>query len=158
MSVRLLLIVALIHDLPARSIDFVLAFPQAELDVPVFMELPVGMEVARVIGVYIIELKPSLYGLKQDSCNWFEKLKEALEHRGYKPSQIDPCVYISKEAIISVYVVNIIMVSKEKKKINAFIQSLNIGKENFEFTDDRLLKDYLGVNFTRHPDGTMELK
>ena len=50
------------------------------------------------------------------------------------------------------------MVSKEEKTICTFIQSLKIGKENFEFTDDGLLKDYLGVKFTRHPDGTMELK
>ena len=90
--------------------------------------------------MYIIELKQSLYGLKQASYNWFEKLKETLKHGGYKPSQIDPCVYISKDAIILVYVDDIIMVSKEEKTINAFIQSLKIGKENFEFTDDGLLK------------------
>ena len=45
MSVRLLLVIALIHDLPMRSVDFVLAFPQADLDVPIYMELPAGMEV-----------------------------------------------------------------------------------------------------------------
>ena len=50
------------------------------------------------------------------------------------------------------------MVSKKEKIINAFIHSLKIGKEHFEFTDDGLLKDYLGVNFTRHPDGTIKLK
>ena len=44
MSVRLILILAIIHDLPARAIDFVLAFPQAELDTPIYMELPVGCD------------------------------------------------------------------------------------------------------------------
>ena len=39
-SVCLLLIVAKIHGLQSKSIDFVLAFPQADLDVPVYMELP----------------------------------------------------------------------------------------------------------------------
>ena len=42
-SVRLLLIVAKLHKLESKSIDFVLAFPQADLDVPVFMELPSGV-------------------------------------------------------------------------------------------------------------------
>ena len=68
MSVRLILILALVHDLPAQSIDFVLAFPQANLDIPVFMELPVGVEAeGGSRGEYIIELRKSLYGLKQAS-------------------------------------------------------------------------------------------
>ncbi len=42
-SVCLLLVVAKIHGLELKSIDFVLAFPQAGLDVPVYMELPAGV-------------------------------------------------------------------------------------------------------------------
>ncbi len=42
-SVWLLLIVAKIHSLSSKSVDFVLAFPQADLDVPVYMELAVGI-------------------------------------------------------------------------------------------------------------------
>ena len=61
-----MLIISIIHDLPVRSVDFVLAFPQADLDVPVFMELPAGMELEDSRpGEYVIELKKSLYGLKQ---------------------------------------------------------------------------------------------
>ena len=42
-SVRLLLIVAKIHKLDSKSIDFVLAFPQKYLPIPVYMELPAGV-------------------------------------------------------------------------------------------------------------------
>ncbi len=42
-SVCLLLIVAKIHGIELKSIDFVLAFPQADLDVPVYMEFPAGV-------------------------------------------------------------------------------------------------------------------
>jgi hypothetical protein len=42
-SVWLLRIIAKIHGLSSKSIDFVLAFPQADLDVPVYMELPAGV-------------------------------------------------------------------------------------------------------------------
>ena len=51
---------------------FVLTFPQAKLDVPVYMELPIGME---VVGAgdnrhtYVLKLNRSLYGLKQASMN-----------------------------------------------------------------------------------------
>ncbi len=42
-SVQLLLIITKIHGLKFKSIDFVLAFPQANLDVPVYMKLPAGI-------------------------------------------------------------------------------------------------------------------
>jgi hypothetical protein len=42
-SVCLLLIVAKVHGLKSKSINFLLAFPQADLDVPVYMELPAGV-------------------------------------------------------------------------------------------------------------------
>ena len=64
-SVRLLLAVAKIHKLPSKSIDFVLAFPQADLEVPVYMELPLGFE-APLNGnrrLYVLRLNKSLYGL-----------------------------------------------------------------------------------------------
>jgi hypothetical protein len=41
-GVCLLLAVATIHGLPLKSIDLVLAFPQADLELPVFMELLLG--------------------------------------------------------------------------------------------------------------------
>ena len=45
LCVRLLMTVARIHGLSSKSIDFVLAFPQAELEVDIFMEIPAGMQV-----------------------------------------------------------------------------------------------------------------
>ena len=44
-SVCFLLVLSEIIGLESRAINFVLAFPQAELDVPVYMELPMGMEI-----------------------------------------------------------------------------------------------------------------
>ena len=53
-SVRFLLIVAEILKLDTRAIDFVLAFPQADLDVPVYMELPSGMEIPSQNGTRFV--------------------------------------------------------------------------------------------------------
>jgi hypothetical protein len=41
-SVRILLAITKSHGLSSRSIDFVLAFPQVNLEIPVYMELPLG--------------------------------------------------------------------------------------------------------------------
>ena len=79
----------------SRAKYFVLVFPQAKLDVPVFMELPVGCDVdSGNQSLYVIKLKKSLYGLKQASLNWFNMLKEGLEARGYRSSEVDPCVFL----------------------------------------------------------------
>ena len=39
-SVKILLVLDKIHGLESKSLDFVLAFPQANLDVDIWMELP----------------------------------------------------------------------------------------------------------------------
>ena len=66
------------HGLKSKSIDFVLAFPQADLDVPVYMELPAGVNPIDVSDGdrrrYVLKLNKSLYGLRQVGFNWFEKL------------------------------------------------------------------------------------
>jgi hypothetical protein len=76
-----------IHGLQSKSIDFVLAFPQADLDVPVFMELPAGVNPIAFSDenqrCHVLKLNKSLYGLKQAGYNWFEKLQEGLITRDF---------------------------------------------------------------------------
>ena len=60
-----LLAIQSIHELPSISIDFVLDFSQYEFDVDVFMELPLGMGVARDIVEWFLKVNKSLYVIKQ---------------------------------------------------------------------------------------------
>src|SRR6056300_1305894 len=104
-SVRFLLAVAEIMQLETQAIDFVLAFPQADLDLPVYMELPAGMELpGQSSSGHLLLLKKNLYGLKQASYNWHQKLKTALEDRKFVESLSDPCVFIRKDMIILCFV------------------------------------------------------
>ncbi len=43
-SVRSILAIAKIHSLSSKSINFVLTFPQADLEIPVYLEVPIGFE------------------------------------------------------------------------------------------------------------------
>jgi len=45
LSVRLILSIAKIHKLDSKAIDFVLAFPQADLEEDIWMHLPNGFQV-----------------------------------------------------------------------------------------------------------------
>ena len=115
LSVRLLLSIAKIYKLESKAIDFVLAFPQADLDVDIWMYLPIGFQVDGETEEnserhYILKLNKSLYGLKQASFNWYEKLKQGLIDRGFTPSQIDPCIYLKEGMIVLTYVDECIIV------------------------------------------------
>ncbi len=79
-----LLILSEIFWLDTCAIEFVLAFPQAKLDVPVYMYVPAGIQLQGIQDdahpMYILKLEKSLYCLKQASANWYEILKKALQN------------------------------------------------------------------------------
>jgi len=148
-SVRLLLVVAKIHGLSSKSIDFVLAFPQADLDVPVYMELPAGVNPINVSDGdrrrYVLKLNKSLYGLKQAGFNWFEKLREGLITRDFIQSQVDKCVFFRKDCIILTYVDDCIILGKDMAIVDSVISSLKEGHEEFELVDQGSIDKYLGL-------------
>ena len=56
MSVRIMLTLAAIENLHTKSIDFVLAYPQANLNVDIYMELPQGFNVGPESERYVLKL------------------------------------------------------------------------------------------------------
>ena len=81
-----------------------------------------------------------------------------LKARNILPCSTDKCVYASKQLILIVYVDNVLIFSKRKCWIDMFIQSLAEGQEKFELTDEGSIDKYLGVDITKLPDGSYELK
>jgi hypothetical protein len=80
-SVWILLAIAKIYGLSLHSIDFVLAFPQADLEILVYMELPLEFDAPNNESWkhYVLHLNKSLYGLKQAGHNWFAKLSNGFQ-------------------------------------------------------------------------------
>ncbi len=127
-TVHLILLLARIYTLDSKAIDFVLAFPQAELDIDIWMYLPIGFQVdtENESKCYILELNKSLYRLKQASPNWFKKLQQGLIDRRFHPSAIDTCLYFKKGMIIITYIDDSIIVSNSMKDINTFVKSMKL--------------------------------
>ncbi|MEY3108605.1 MAG: hypothetical protein RL730_956, partial [Actinomycetota bacterium] len=159
-SVRFLLIISEIAGLETKALDFVLAFPQADLDTPVFMEIPIGIAVDGIDQNrnYVLRLRKSLYGLKQASSNWYSYLKEALESRGFKESLSDPCVFMKANMVILVNVDDCILIGKSTDIIKDFVDSLTNGPEKFEFTDEGTMDKYLGVDIQKLDNGEFVLR
>ena len=64
---RSLLAIASIHEFLSISIDFVLASPQADLDVYIFVELLLVMIFDENRAECVLKLNKSIYGIKQAS-------------------------------------------------------------------------------------------
>ena len=69
----------------------------------------------------------NLFGLKNSSLNWFEKLKQGLEDRNFRQSNFDSCVFIRDNCVILVYADDCIIVSPDMKVIDRFIKSMQDG-------------------------------
>ena len=133
MSVRIMLTLAAIENLHTKSIDFVIAYPQADLDVDICMELPQGFNVGPESGIYVLKLQKNFYVLKQARHNWFEKLSCAFGNLSINPRKVDTCVFIGYDIIVLVYVENCLIFSQEKDKINQLIDKIN-NREKLDLT------------------------
>ena len=145
MSVRIMLTLAAIENLHTKSIDFVLAYPQANLDVDIYMELQQGLKVGTESGRYVLKLQKNLYGLKQAGHNWFEKISIALGNLSINPSKVDPCVFIGYYIIVLVYVDNCLIFLRDKDKVNQLIEKIK-NREKLDLTDEGDFYKYLGVD------------
>ena len=94
----------------------------------------------------VLKLNKSLYGLKQGSNNWFEKLKKGSIDRQFSQSQVDPCVFMGSGCIVMTYVDDCIIIADAEYKIDNLIKSMHGGKEKFVFTDEGSIDKYLGVD------------
>jgi hypothetical protein len=144
-----------------KSIHFVLAFPQADLDVLVYMELPAGVDPVNVSDGdrcrYILKLNKSLYGLKQAGYNWFEKLHEGLITRDFIQSQVDKCVFFWKDCIVLTYVDDCIILRKDMANVNVVISLLKEGHEDFELVDRGSIDKYLGLMIQEIDSNTFKM-
>ncbi len=91
-TLRTLLTLSLIKGWHSHSIDFVLAFPQADIKSNVYMRLPFGFHVSKS-GKWLLKLIKNVYGLKDAGKTWHDFLKEGLIARGFRPGDVDPCVF-----------------------------------------------------------------
>jgi hypothetical protein len=93
-SIRLTLVLSLVYQWKTRQIDFVLAFPQANVECELYMELPRGLIFEGCHrDTHCLKLLKNLYGQKHAGHVWHEYLVEGLIERHFKQSVVDNCVF-----------------------------------------------------------------
>ncbi|WVZ26235.1 hypothetical protein V8G54_004779 [Vigna mungo] len=143
-TVRVLLALASIHNWDLHQLDVSNAFLHGNLSEDVYMVIPPGLSGHPTD--HCCKLKKSLYGLKQASRKWYEKLSLLLLSSRYIQAHADHSLFVkvtgSAFTALIVYVDDIVLTgnsSSEITKIKTILHS------HFHIKDLGQLKYFLGI-------------
>jgi hypothetical protein len=159
-TVRMLLTMSVMHDLHTTQVDWKNAFTQAHLERPYYMEFPPGVRDLPHLQGKVMKLKRSLYGNKFAAKLFYNVVKEALTTPksqggpGFRVSEYDHCLFIRDDCIAINWVDDTIFISKDPKVAEQVVQILK--KNGYDLDIESVeggLRDYLGIDYQKMPDG-----
>jgi hypothetical protein len=154
-AIRLILVLVLLYNWYTLQIDFVLAYPQADVECEMYMKIPKGFEIdGKTNKTHVLKLLKNLYGQKQAGRVWNQHLHKALIELGWKRSKADDCLYYKGNVLFVVYVDDGILVSPNQDNIN---KELKLIQERLNISVEGTLSDYVGVNIERTEDGKIHM-
>jgi hypothetical protein len=104
-AIRLMIVFGIIFCWALWQVDFVMAYPQAPLEMDIYMELPQGIKTATGNSKdHVLKLLKNIYGQKQAGRVWNLFLVDKLTSLGYTSLLIDDCVFFCGDIIFMVYV------------------------------------------------------
>ena len=156
-AIRTILALSALEDLHLQSIDISHAFINGDLEEEVFMEQPEGFEQGE--PGQVLRLKRSLYGLKQASRMWYQKLQTVLIDIGFHCVEVDSSIYVftreSVRIIMPVFVDDITLASNSLDAIQSVVKEL---QSHFRLRDLGPTSYLLGIHITRdRPNRTLSL-
>ena len=93
-TVRFFLILSILLGWQSRQLDFVMAYPQAPTEMPLYMRLPQGYKRNGITRkTHALKLLRNIYGQKQAGHVWNKFMDQGMHEIGFTPSQFDPCLY-----------------------------------------------------------------
>jgi hypothetical protein len=151
-TVRVLLALASIKGWHLHQLDVNNAFLHGDLQEDVYMSIPDGVHNSKPNQV--CKLLKSLYGLKQASRKWYEKLTSLLVREGYKQSNSDYSLFTMSHnnnfTVLLIYVDDIILSGTclvEIQRIKTILDN------NFKIKDLGTVKYFLGLEVAHSKQG-----
>ena len=136
-------------DLEMHQMDVKTAFLNGDLEEDIYMDQPSGF-VQRGHEHLVCKLKKSLYGLKQASRAWYQKIDASLLDLGFERSVADHSLYFAQDGphvmLVLVYVDDLIILSSNMESLTTLKSKL---EAEYEMTDLGELHYCLGVEFAR---------
>jgi Reverse transcriptase (RNA-dependent DNA polymerase) len=137
-----------LEDLHLHSIDISHAFINGDLDEEVYMQQPEGFALGSPDQV--LRLRKSIYGLKQVSRMWYQKLQSVLVEMGFECVRVDSSIYVYSKGttriILPVFVDDITLASNSLEAIESVIKELS---SHFRLRDLGPTSFLLGIQITR---------
>ena len=151
-TIRVVLALASINRWHLHQLDVSNAFLHGDLSEDVYMVIPPGVNGSR--SSQCCKLLKSLYGLKQASRKWYEKLSILLLSCGYQQAQADHSLFLKIEksafTALIVYVDDIVLAGNSIEEMNNIKRILH---SNFRIKDLGILKYFLGLEVAHSDTG-----
>ena len=157
-SIRMLIAIAVEHELYMHQMDVSTAYLNGDLHEEVYMHQPEGFKDPDN-PKKVLQLKKSLYGLKQSGREWNAKLDSVLRQMGFSACPSEPCLYVKNFSnrlnYVAVYVDDLIIACTDKGDLNDI--KAQIGN-NFKVADKGQLSHFLGIEIEREGEtGSVKL-
>jgi hypothetical protein len=143
------MIMSLMSGWHTRQLDFVLAYPQADVECELYMEIPKCYNFRGETKAYVLKLLKNVYGQKQAGRVWNQHLVKGLTDIGFIQSLVDECVFYKDRCVFLVYVDDTILCGPTKQEVDNIISLL---AKSFNISDEGQMSDYLGVKVERLDD------
>lgn len=143
-TIRLLFALSVKMRMSITHLDVCTAFLNGNLKENIFMSLPEGF--VNKSGGKVLKLKKAIYGLKQSSLAWYERVKEVLTKLDFKNSQYEPCLFTKMKSkikiVVALYVDDFLIFSNSEAETTKL---KNVLGSEFKLKDLGPVRQYLGM-------------
>lgn len=150
-TLRLLFALSVKMGMSITHLDVTTAFLNGVLKEEIYMTVPEGF--ANKSGGNVLRLKRAIYGLKQSSLAWYEKVKDCLCKLGFNNSQYEPCLFAKTKGdvkiIIGLYVDDFLIFSNNDRETEELKKLLAL---EFKLKDLGFVRQYLGMRINVNKD------
>ena len=147
-TVLLILVIACNRSWKVNHIDFETAFLNAELREKIYMRPPKQLQTTKKFKNKLLELKKSIYGLKQAGREWNKLLQSKLLILQWKQSPTESCLFTRKVdekiQVLLIYVDDILVVTENETDSELIIEELS---NLFKLKNLGKLTHFLNINF-----------
>lgn len=153
-TIRILLALAAEKQMDIDHMDVKTAFLNGDLSETVFIEQPEGFKI-QGSEHKVYKLHKAIYGLKQASKSWYEKINSVLLGKlHFRRLSSEPCVYFKSNGeellIIGLYVDDIILFSTKNSAMKSEVKKRLM--QEFDMKDLGPANHIIGMRITRNED------
>ena len=157
--IRFFFILSIIQGCKTRQLDFIMAFPQAPIQTPLYMNIPKGYKTPMDDNncPMVLKLIQNIYGQKQGPKVWGDFHRQLLTKASFEQSKVNPCLYYREGFIFLVYIDDCLLLSPSDKIIDQGINDLRMAEPRFNMEDQGTVNDILGIQVKHKKNGEITL-